>query len=256
MLFCLTAKRLEETPQESSSKFVNTTKICDFFVWLCLWWLSWAACVSLPVSGGSGQSYHQVWDLATLVPPQFTARNQFRPVHGQSRGRPRVNIHTHTQVAQYDKLASVQTCCGIVLLVLCNFPPTTFEKCSGWEQKQLFALLICSRLTQFSINCLQQAEERHQVIYWSIVWEEGEGSNGADYSRPGWTDSTGLNRYNGDYIPYPTLMQIVSECVCDLKTYKWTLSCCIPDFEMGIGDTMTLGKLGTQAERDRRMKKK
>ncbi|KAL2091161.1 hypothetical protein ACEWY4_013424 [Coilia grayii] len=30
----------------------------------------------------------------------------------------------------------------------------------------------------------------------------------------------------------------------------------IPDFEMGIGDTMTLGKLGTQAERDRRMKKK
>uniref|UniRef100_A0A7N9AYH5 PTPRF interacting protein alpha 4 n=1 Tax=Mastacembelus armatus TaxID=205130 RepID=A0A7N9AYH5_9TELE len=28
------------------------------------------------------------------------------------------------------------------------------------------------------------------------------------------------------------------------------------DFEMGIGDTMTLGKLGTQAERDRRMKKK
>uniref|UniRef100_A0A3Q1JVR2 SAM domain-containing protein n=1 Tax=Anabas testudineus TaxID=64144 RepID=A0A3Q1JVR2_ANATE len=31
---------------------------------------------------------------------------------------------------------------------------------------------------------------------------------------------------------------------------------CISDFEMGIGDTMTLGKLGTQAERDRRMKKK
>ncbi|KAM6980969.1 liprin-alpha-4 [Aplochiton taeniatus] len=30
----------------------------------------------------------------------------------------------------------------------------------------------------------------------------------------------------------------------------------MPDFEMGIGDTMTLGKLGTQAERDRRMKKK
>ncbi|XP_063072672.1 liprin-alpha-4 [Engraulis encrasicolus] len=30
----------------------------------------------------------------------------------------------------------------------------------------------------------------------------------------------------------------------------------IPDFDMGIGDTMTLGKLGTQAERDRRMKKK
>nr|XP_023688135.1 liprin-alpha-4-like isoform X3 [Paramormyrops kingsleyae] len=29
-----------------------------------------------------------------------------------------------------------------------------------------------------------------------------------------------------------------------------------PDLEMGIGDTMTLGKLGTQAERDRRMKKK
>ncbi|KAJ8260406.1 hypothetical protein GJAV_G00181750 [Gymnothorax javanicus] len=29
-----------------------------------------------------------------------------------------------------------------------------------------------------------------------------------------------------------------------------------PDFEMGIGDTMTLGKLGTQAERDRRMRKK
>uniref|UniRef100_A0A671VBJ1 PTPRF interacting protein alpha 4 n=1 Tax=Sparus aurata TaxID=8175 RepID=A0A671VBJ1_SPAAU len=28
------------------------------------------------------------------------------------------------------------------------------------------------------------------------------------------------------------------------------------DFEMGIGDSMTLGKLGTQAERDRRMKKK
>uniref|UniRef100_A0A3B3XND4 SAM domain-containing protein n=1 Tax=Poecilia mexicana TaxID=48701 RepID=A0A3B3XND4_9TELE len=28
------------------------------------------------------------------------------------------------------------------------------------------------------------------------------------------------------------------------------------DFEMSIGDTMTLGKLGTQAERDRRMKKK
>ncbi|CAL1608012.1 unnamed protein product [Knipowitschia caucasica] len=28
------------------------------------------------------------------------------------------------------------------------------------------------------------------------------------------------------------------------------------DFEMGAGDTMTLGKLGTQAERDRRMKKK
>uniref|UniRef100_A0A8C5ENH5 Liprin-alpha-2-like n=1 Tax=Gouania willdenowi TaxID=441366 RepID=A0A8C5ENH5_GOUWI len=28
------------------------------------------------------------------------------------------------------------------------------------------------------------------------------------------------------------------------------------DFEMGVGDTMTLGKLGTQAERDRRMKKK
>lgn len=32
--------------------------------------------------------------------------------------------------------------------------------------------------------------------------------------------------------------------------------CCLLDFEMGIGDTMTLGKLGTQAERDRRMKKK
>lgn len=31
---------------------------------------------------------------------------------------------------------------------------------------------------------------------------------------------------------------------------------CLLDFEMGIGDTMTLGKLGTQAERDRRMKKK
>ncbi|TWW61614.1 Liprin-alpha-4 Protein tyrosine phosphatase receptor type f polypeptide-interacting protein alpha-4 [Takifugu flavidus] len=30
----------------------------------------------------------------------------------------------------------------------------------------------------------------------------------------------------------------------------------LTDFEMGIGDTMTLGKLGTQAERDRRMKKK
>ncbi|XP_062324434.1 liprin-alpha-4 isoform X3 [Osmerus eperlanus] len=30
----------------------------------------------------------------------------------------------------------------------------------------------------------------------------------------------------------------------------------MPDFEMSIGDTMTLGKLGTQAERDRRMKKK
>ncbi|KAK7915882.1 hypothetical protein WMY93_011643 [Mugilogobius chulae] len=30
----------------------------------------------------------------------------------------------------------------------------------------------------------------------------------------------------------------------------------LTDFEMGVGDTMTLGKLGTQAERDRRMKKK
>ncbi|XP_067361715.1 liprin-alpha-4 isoform X3 [Channa argus] len=30
----------------------------------------------------------------------------------------------------------------------------------------------------------------------------------------------------------------------------------LSDFEIGIGDTMTLGKLGTQAERDRRMKKK
>uniref|UniRef100_A0A3B4T8Q6 PTPRF interacting protein alpha 4 n=1 Tax=Seriola dumerili TaxID=41447 RepID=A0A3B4T8Q6_SERDU len=30
----------------------------------------------------------------------------------------------------------------------------------------------------------------------------------------------------------------------------------LSDFEMSIGDTMTLGKLGTQAERDRRMKKK
>uniref|UniRef100_A0A3P9ASS0 PTPRF interacting protein alpha 4 n=1 Tax=Maylandia zebra TaxID=106582 RepID=A0A3P9ASS0_9CICH len=30
----------------------------------------------------------------------------------------------------------------------------------------------------------------------------------------------------------------------------------LSDFEMGIGDTMTLGKLGTQAERDRRLKKK
>uniref|UniRef100_A0A3Q2Y1W9 PTPRF interacting protein alpha 4 n=1 Tax=Hippocampus comes TaxID=109280 RepID=A0A3Q2Y1W9_HIPCM len=30
----------------------------------------------------------------------------------------------------------------------------------------------------------------------------------------------------------------------------------ISDFDMAIGDTMTLGKLGTQAERDRRMKKK
>ncbi|KAI1890526.1 hypothetical protein AGOR_G00154600 [Albula goreensis] len=30
----------------------------------------------------------------------------------------------------------------------------------------------------------------------------------------------------------------------------------VPDFEMGIGDTMTLGKLGTQAERDRRLRKK
>ncbi|XP_014841766.1 PREDICTED: liprin-alpha-2-like isoform X4 [Poecilia mexicana] len=30
----------------------------------------------------------------------------------------------------------------------------------------------------------------------------------------------------------------------------------LTDFEMSIGDTMTLGKLGTQAERDRRMKKK
>ncbi len=36
------------------------------------------------------------------------------------------------------------------------------------------------------------------------------------------------------------------------------LICCFTftDFEMGIGDTMTLSKLGTQAERDRRMKKK
>uniref|UniRef100_A0A673X2Z1 PTPRF interacting protein alpha 4 n=1 Tax=Salmo trutta TaxID=8032 RepID=A0A673X2Z1_SALTR len=32
--------------------------------------------------------------------------------------------------------------------------------------------------------------------------------------------------------------------------------CVSVDFEMSIGDTMTLGKLGTQAERDRRMKKK
>lgn len=34
------------------------------------------------------------------------------------------------------------------------------------------------------------------------------------------------------------------------------VSAAFSDFEMGIGDTMTLGKLGTQAERDRRMKKK
>ncbi len=36
------------------------------------------------------------------------------------------------------------------------------------------------------------------------------------------------------------------------------LKCCFTfaDFEMVIGDTMTLSKLGTQAERDRRMKKK
>uniref|UniRef100_A0A3Q3ARP1 PTPRF interacting protein alpha 4 n=1 Tax=Kryptolebias marmoratus TaxID=37003 RepID=A0A3Q3ARP1_KRYMA len=38
---------------------------------------------------------------------------------------------------------------------------------------------------------------------------------------------------------------------------QWKLTrCSILDFDMGIGDTMTLGKLGTQAERDRRMKKK
>uniref|UniRef100_A0A3Q3WBL1 SAM domain-containing protein n=1 Tax=Mola mola TaxID=94237 RepID=A0A3Q3WBL1_MOLML len=37
---------------------------------------------------------------------------------------------------------------------------------------------------------------------------------------------------------------------------KSALLHCISDFDMGIGDTMTLGKLGTQAERDRRMKKK
>nr|XP_023688133.1 liprin-alpha-2-like isoform X1 [Paramormyrops kingsleyae] len=36
----------------------------------------------------------------------------------------------------------------------------------------------------------------------------------------------------------------------------WVTSVHITDLEMGIGDTMTLGKLGTQAERDRRMKKK
>uniref|UniRef100_A0A7N8YCM7 PTPRF interacting protein alpha 4 n=1 Tax=Mastacembelus armatus TaxID=205130 RepID=A0A7N8YCM7_9TELE len=41
-----------------------------------------------------------------------------------------------------------------------------------------------------------------------------------------------------------------------LDQTKLTVSFCISDFEMGIGDTMTLGKLGTQAERDRRMKKK
>ncbi|XP_030231037.1 liprin-alpha-4 isoform X2 [Gadus morhua] len=35
-----------------------------------------------------------------------------------------------------------------------------------------------------------------------------------------------------------------------------TAVCVCDDFEMSIGDTMTLGKLGTQAERDRRMKKK
>ncbi len=44
--------------------------------------------------------------------------------------------------------------------------------------------------------------------------------------------------------------------VCDLQRSKLPLFSCISDFEMGIGDTMTLGKLGTQAERDRRMKKK
>uniref|UniRef100_A0AAX7T218 SAM domain-containing protein n=1 Tax=Astatotilapia calliptera TaxID=8154 RepID=A0AAX7T218_ASTCA len=37
---------------------------------------------------------------------------------------------------------------------------------------------------------------------------------------------------------------------------QFTGRCHISDFEMGIGDTMTLGKLGTQAERDRRLKKK
>lgn len=39
-------------------------------------------------------------------------------------------------------------------------------------------------------------------------------------------------------------------------TEIYMISAAFPDFEMGIGDTMTLGKLGTQAERDRRMKKK
>lgn len=40
----------------------------------------------------------------------------------------------------------------------------------------------------------QQAEERYQVIYRSIVWEEGEGSNGADCWQGG-PVFTSLNRF-------------------------------------------------------------
>ena len=102
---------------------------------------------------------------------------------------------------------------------------------------------------------MQQAEERHQVIYWPIVWEEGEGSNGAD-CRQGRTANTSLNRYTADHITYSTLMQCDSVRLCVIYRDIYELFRCISDFEMGIGDTMTLGKLGTQAERDRRMKKK
>lgn len=46
-------------------------------------------------------------------------------------------------------------------------------------------------------------------------------------------------------------------CICPCtRARRRMLLFCASDFEMGIGDTMTLGKLGTQAERDRRMKKK
>lgn len=92
------AERLEETPQESSSKFASTAQIAQLFLWLSC--LSWDAFVSHPVSSGSGQSYNQVWDISPLVSPQFTPGNQFCPVHRQSRGWTRVNKHTHTEVAQ------------------------------------------------------------------------------------------------------------------------------------------------------------
>lgn len=51
-----------------------------------------------PVSRGSGQGHYQVWDVAPLFTSQFTARNQFRPIHRQSRGWPRVKLHSHRHV--------------------------------------------------------------------------------------------------------------------------------------------------------------
>lgn len=55
-------------------------------------------------------------------------------------------------------------------------------------------IILNFKLIFLSFHYFQQAEERHQVIYWPVVWEEGEGwTDGADCWQ-GWTAAISLIR--------------------------------------------------------------